>query len=826
MIPILYEYNETSFTTEGIGRLTDCLECRVTEERNGIYECEFTYPVDGIRYSEIQEGRIISVIHDDSKTQQPFDIYGRSAPLNGVVTFYAHHISYRLGNVVLRPFTAANVALALSLFQQYSMTGNPFTFWTDKSDTGEFKIVYPRSIREVLGGSDGSILDTFNGGEYEFDKFDVKLYANRGTDTQVEIRYGKNLSDLKHDIDISGSYNAVAPYYKSGDDDVVVPGSIVISSYVQPESTVLTTNTGANITTNTGADIELYTADYVVAPLDLSSEFESRPTGAQLTSKATEWMQKNKPWLPSENITVDFVALWQIPGYEDFTSLQRVKLCDTVSVIYPELGVNAVRQKVIKVVYDVLNERYSSIELGMTEKSLAQTIQVTTQKMLEQVATQSMLAAAIEAATDKINGGRGGHVIMNTDADGNPDEILIMDTDNPNTAVSVIRMNKNGIGFSQNGYQGPFRSAWTIDGKFNADFITVGNLNANLIQTGTMLANRIFGGTLTLGGARNGNGTLVVKNASDDVIGRWNNTGITLSRGKLQSQSGLIYFDLTNNELGCNCITNSESGYHDAEILFDAAASFNDNYWGWRFCRSNRNLGVVVSPTTSSGNANTIIADRCPLNITRTGMKSGIYISNNGYLGLYGGDVNASISESRVENYNIGAGCSITLGPFDNNTKNIRIKGYVAGEEFTLTKLTVSGTKSRIVSTEDYGDRLLYCYETASPMFGDVGEGVIAEDGNCYVYIDPVFSKAVTLGQYQVFLQAYGDDNCYVSEKAPAYFVVSGAPGLSFGWEIKAKQSDFDQIRMEKQIGKADIETVDYGALGADYYKELQGGRL
>ena len=131
MIPILFEKGTVDFTTQGIGRLVDCVSCTVTEERNGIYECQFTYPVSGEMYPLIQEGCIIGVIHDDVHDIQPFDIYGRSAPLNGVVTFYAHHISYRLGNIVLKPMSASSCAAALAAIPNQTYTECPFTFWTD-----------------------------------------------------------------------------------------------------------------------------------------------------------------------------------------------------------------------------------------------------------------------------------------------------------------------------------------------------------------------------------------------------------------------------------------------------------------------------------------------------------------------------------------------------------------------------------------------------------------------------------------------------------------------------------------------------------------------
>ena len=113
-------------------------------------------------------------------------------------------------------------------------------------------------------------------------------------------------------------------------------------------------------------------------------------------------------------------------------------------------------------------------------------------------------------------------------------------------------------------------------------------------------------------------------------------------------------------------------------------------------------------------------------------------------------------------------------------------------------------TKSKTVETNDYSERLMYCYEMPSPMYGDVGEGVIGDDGSCYVTIDPIFAETIDLNQYQVFLQAYGDGKCFVKERKSSYFVVQGEPGLQFGWEIKGKQIDLPYSRLERR----DVDNV------------------
>lgn len=475
MIPILYSTSETSFTSNGLGRLTDCISCLVTEERNGIFECEFQYPITGKLYNEmVTNGGIISVTHDDAKDRQPFDIYKYSAPIDGIVTFNARHISYRLSGITVKPFTAASCALALQGIGTNSLSTNPFSFWTDKAVTSTFTLSVPTSAKAILAGQQGSILDVYGKGEYKFDKFDVKLYTNRGTNSGVTIRYGKNLSDTLVEKDNGEYYNAIVPYWKGED------GTLV-------------TLTGWYVV-QTGETLK-----YCV-PVDFSSEFQSQPTELELRTKAAAYLANNTPWLPKENIKVDFVQLWNTDEYKNVAVLERVKLCDTVAIYYPALGLTNSSAKVIKVVYDTLLERYTSIELGEPQQTLAESIMQPYAQAIASIsdkASVSFMEEAIQAATDLITGGLGGHVVINRNANGEPEEILIMDTDDTSTAVNVWRWNLNGLAHSHSGYNGPFDDiAITQDGKINASLITTGVINANLITAGTLSADRISGGTI------------------------------------------------------------------------------------------------------------------------------------------------------------------------------------------------------------------------------------------------------------------------------------------------------------------------------------------
>lgn len=501
MIPILFPKTETQFLSNGVGRLADCLSCEVTEERNGVYECEFKYPITGKWYQYIVEnGGIIYATHDDTKIPQPFDIYKQSAPINGIVTFNARHISYRLLGITVEPFTASSCLTALEGIGTHSMQTNPFSFWTDKSVAAAFTLPAPASARSILAGNQGSILDVYGKGEYEFDKFTVKLHTNRGTNSGVSIRYGKNLSDMTNVMDAGQVFNAVAPFWKGEDGELVM----------LPEKYIVAAGTTGEI----------------CVPLDLTTEFSEKPTQADLRARAERYFSDNEPWLPDNNITVDFIQLWQTDEYKDYAPLQRVSLCDTVSIYFPALGVAHASAKVIKTVHDTLREKYVKMELGKPQTTLQEAILRPMEKDLEsmeamamQKVSNSQLEAAILAATQLITGVDGGHVVIKQDENsGEPQEILIMDTDDKQTAVNVWRWNLNGLGHSHSGYNGPYNDiAITMDGK----------INASMILTGYLVANIIKGGTLTLGGDNNEDGIWIVNDANGDEVARGDKDGVT-----------------------------------------------------------------------------------------------------------------------------------------------------------------------------------------------------------------------------------------------------------------------------------------------------------
>ena len=456
-----------------MGVLRDAVSCTVTEERNGAFELEMVYPITGQHYSSLALRGLILAKPNPYSEAQYFRIYKISRPIGGQVTVNAQHISYDLSGVPVGPCKALNAVDALQQLKSHAAVNCDYSFWTDIQTVADFAVTVPGSLRSLLGGVEGSVLDVY-GGEYEWDNTTVKLHSQRGTDRGVTIRYGKNLTDLTQEESCAEVYTGVYPYWVDSDGNV----------------TQITGNPVVNVPDGS-YDFER------VLTLDVSQDIKEQPTAAQLRQSALDYISANKVGVPKVSLTLSFAQLEQTAEYADMALLERVGLCDTVHVQFAKLGVSA-DARCIKTVYDVLLERYDSVELGDARSSLANTVAdmgKTVQSTVNK--TRSDLERAIDRATQLITGNLGGYVVLHssTGAD-EPDEILVMDKPEIEKATRVWRWNLAGWGYSSSGYGGPYRLAATMDGAINADFITTGSLSANLIKSGMMSANLIRGGVL------------------------------------------------------------------------------------------------------------------------------------------------------------------------------------------------------------------------------------------------------------------------------------------------------------------------------------------
>lgn len=467
--PILYSATETSFDHNGLGILGDCVSCFVTEEANGMFELSMQYPMDGIHFEDIQSRSIIKAKPDQFREPQLFRVYNISKPsINGIVDISAQHISYDLSGIPVSPFTADGVALALVGLQSNAVVDCPFEFWTDKETVAKFAVQHPASIRSRLGGVAGSILDVY-GGEYEFDNYTVKLYNNRGADRGVSVRYGKNLTSLRQEENCLNVATGIYPYWMNPENGNIVQ---------LPEKIINSPGT----------------YDFVkIRTVDFTSSFMEEPTEDQLRSATERYIKNNEIGIPVVSMDVSFAQLQKSEEYKNLKLLERVSLFDTISVEFPAMKVSA-KAKAVRVVYNVLLDRIESVSLGSVRANIADTI-VEQQKQIEKAPTKTDLQLAKEAATAWLTNGKG-YEYKRRDESGMVIETFYLDTPDIETAVNVLRIGQSGIGFSHNGINGPYESAWTIDGKFVADFITAGTLNAALVDVVNLIASNIVAGTL------------------------------------------------------------------------------------------------------------------------------------------------------------------------------------------------------------------------------------------------------------------------------------------------------------------------------------------
>lgn len=462
MTPILFPSTATSWTTQGLGALSDAISCTVAEELNGVYELEMQYPVSGIHFSDIADRCIILAIPSPYRTAQPFRIYRITKPLTGICTIYARHLSYDLAGDVLNPFTAPNAPAAMAGLQSNAEGGTAFTFWTDKETVANFTVSVPTAIRSALGGQAGSILDVY-GGEYEWDKYTVKLHNQRGTDNGVSIRYGKNLTDLEQDRNISNVATGIYPYWADTEGNLVTCDPKIVPA---PGT---------------------YDFTHVV-PIDFSQDFDTAPTPEQLQARAETYVQANKIGVPDVSISVSFIQLEQTEEYKHLALLEKCDLGDTVTVQFEELGVDA-KAKIVKITTDVLLERYQSVDIGSVRANISDTI-ANQQQEIQQRPTTTAMQQAVSNATNWITNGKG-YMVGVKDAAGNWIEICSLDQQGLQNAINVWRWNNGGFGFSSNGYNGPYKVAITQDGAIVADFITTGTLNAALVKVINLIADHV-----------------------------------------------------------------------------------------------------------------------------------------------------------------------------------------------------------------------------------------------------------------------------------------------------------------------------------------------
>lgn len=482
MFPVLYDSVSIGVVPNhyGIGVLTDSISCEVVEERNGSYELKLKYPSSGKYANQLVPRAILKVKPNYTDDPQLFRIYKVGKAIGSSFTINARHISYDLSGFPITSGSATNIGDALRLLQAKA---NGFSITTDKSLNANFKVSEPSSVRSWFGGKAGSILDLYGPGEWKYDNFSATFLSARGVDRGVTIRYGKNLTKMENTDDSSNLVTGIMAFWKSADDN---------------PTTILSN------TISTGVTLDVV----AVQVLDASDVYENEPTVAQLDAYVNNYIQNHLVASVKKNIKFDFAQISRLLK-------DRVDLCDTIHIIYEDYNIN-MTAKCISTTWDVLNERYTEIEVGEPKTNIADTIVGINKSLTEQL-TENQVVSAIQRATDLITGNSGGYVVLHdSNDDGYPDELLIMNTGDISTATKVWRWNLSGLGYSKNGYDGTFGLAMTMDGAIVADYIKTGNL--------------------VFGGSGNTDGKLEIRDAQGNLICRFDKTGADV-KGNIVAKS-------------------------------------------------------------------------------------------------------------------------------------------------------------------------------------------------------------------------------------------------------------------------------------------------
>ena len=357
MIPILFEYDATSFDTHGLGDLIDCIKCETTCNADGEYELQLQYPVSAPMYPELKINRIVYAKANDYHPWQAFRIYGYEKEIKGIQTINCQHISYDLHCIPTREIpklmNVVNCNTALQLAKSQAFISCPFTFYSDITrlphmEEHIFKADNPTSIRGLLLDGDDSIRGAF-GGDLVFNNYDVFLMQMAGEDRGVTLDYGVDIVDLDMEENISEMITGVLPYFRysianedSSTEDYGESNDFIAYGTIQ--------RCPGN-----------FDRENIMA-LDLTDQFPNQeqntyPPPAALNAVAQRWIEESDVGHPVISLTVNYATLGQ-----------DVRLHDAITVRFPKMGID-VKSKVTSYKYDVLAERPVEIEIGKTKAS-------------------------------------------------------------------------------------------------------------------------------------------------------------------------------------------------------------------------------------------------------------------------------------------------------------------------------------------------------------------------------------------------------------------------------------------------------------------------
>lgn len=441
-----------------------CTSAIITEELNGEYSFDGVFRISNTfpkaLYDMLTEESILKVSEEYGeeyfriakviKSPRNITVFARHITISDILTLWCEDV---------RP-TGLNGAGAISWIYDNSIGNKLLTVNSDITDTNT-SYFQNKNVYECLFTADNSFLDRW-GGEVYRRGFNLAINKKVGQDRGVTIRSKKNLTGFEANTSVD---SLITRIYPKGYDGITINEKYIDSKYINNYARIYTSEEKFDDVKVNGESVD----DGFETLVEAQEELKRR---------VQQMYEVDKVDLLTATYTINFVELGKTEEYKNYSILEQTWLGDTVEVIEDTLGVN-ISVRVLKRKFDVLKNKRTETELSNKDiKEKPPTIQQIVNELEKIPTTDTFLQIAKDQATNVINAGINGYVVVNKN------EILIMDTNDKNTATKVWRINVNGIGYSNTGYYGQYGTAITMEGQIVADFITTGILNANIIKTG------------------------------------------------------------------------------------------------------------------------------------------------------------------------------------------------------------------------------------------------------------------------------------------------------------------------------------------------------
>lgn len=732
-IPFLYSSDDSTndYSKNGLGALPDCSSLLTASALNGEVTLQGSVSIGKVNVDNIINGNIIKLKINDTQRPQIMRLFNvKKSMASGLVTFSAEPVVNDIRESFIPKFDE-NAKSVIRMFDALRSKAKPaiptrFKFFSDKDNEAAIKLERVSAL-QALGGVEGSFLQKFKG-EYEKDNHDIYLHKRMGEDHKIKILYTKNLNGLDIEVDTQGIVNGIYGFAKlDGSEDII-------------EST---------------KQITYFEKQYnggVINPVDFSTD---KPSNSAALQKLVDAYIKANTELNTPKVTakIDFILLNNQPNYKEFVNMESVGMGDGVDVYHPILDVD-LHARVISYEYDSITEQYTKLEVGSVKASfIDQIVNKIDENNQEYDDRIHLVEDAQQEASDIIKNPGEGHVVIYPSI-ANPQEILIMDTTDVNTAKNIWRFNEGGLAFSRTGYNGNYELAMTNNGTIVADRIT----------TGTLRAITIIGATITGSKFQSDGKDFDIK--IDNGVVTWikksdNSTAFTM-RAQYPSASVThsIGFELGSNQGSFSVGKQNDSNH---SMSFGTDTFFV------------RNIGkIAYTPQWGF-----ILNEDPKQSYTANSASFGAFLGDDGYISI--GQTNAK--------------------------KNSLVWLRDGGLKVAIGNFSVAGTKNSAVKTQNYGERLLNAFETPEYLFATFGKAITNDEGYVEVEIEPMFLETINTNSknYHVFVSPYGNSTAYACYlEYDRFLIKSDKPNVEVSWQLVAYRKGYETYYLETPLSNSE----------------------